>query len=161
MSEVVGGHQQRAYAVGGFLKNGHAATMHGILILPVLAWLLSYTGRPERDRVRIMILGTAGYALFAVAVIAESLTGAAVVAFGVAGLGALVLIAAGLITLAALVRRPARPLRSGLRSGAERRPEGPRRRTAAGTPERGRPFHAVPVQPRLDRAPCPRLPCTG
>ena len=106
VAEVAAGDQQRAYAVGGFLKNGHAATMHGILILPALAWLASLAGRPEHERLRIVRLGTAGYGLFAAAVIVESLTGAAVLGFGVAGVGALVLAAAGLAAVAPLVRLP-------------------------------------------------------
>jgi hypothetical protein len=105
VTEVVAGHQQRAYLVGGFLKPGHAATMHGILILPALAWLASFTGWTERRRGRIVGLATAGYALFAAAVVAQSLVGAPLVAFGFAGLGAITLLAAGVITLAALTRR--------------------------------------------------------
>jgi hypothetical protein len=67
--EVVAGQQQTAYAVGGFLKLGHAATLHGILILPALAWLTSFTGWPERRRVRVVRLGTAVYALLAAAMV--------------------------------------------------------------------------------------------
>jgi hypothetical protein len=105
VTEVVAGHQQRAYLVGGFLKPGHAATMHGILILSALAWLTSFTGWTERRRRRIVSLATAGYGLFAAAVIAESLIGESLVAFGFAGLGAITLLTSGVITLASLTSR--------------------------------------------------------
>lgn len=118
VTEVVAGHQQRAYLVGGFLKPGHAATMHGILVLPALAWLASFTGWSEQRRRRIVGLGTAGYALFAAAVVAESLTGQALAATGFAGLGAITLLSSGVITLAALTRRATAPTSPGLRKPA-------------------------------------------
>lgn len=57
-----------AYTAAGGLKSGHAATMHGILILPALAWLASRTGWSEARRVRVVALGCAGYLLAAGAV---------------------------------------------------------------------------------------------
>ncbi len=38
----VGGGDGRAFAFSAGIKPGHAATMHGVLVLPVLAWLLAY-----------------------------------------------------------------------------------------------------------------------
>src|SRR5205814_10214291 len=38
---VFTGHPQAAYAHGGSLKPMHAVTMHGVLVLPLLAWVLS------------------------------------------------------------------------------------------------------------------------
>lgn len=75
MVEVIGGDQQRAYAVGGFLKAAHAATMHEILVLPLLARLLAATGRSEARRVRIVTVITALCTAAAVAVTVESATG--------------------------------------------------------------------------------------
>jgi hypothetical protein len=74
MVEVIGGHQQRAYAVGGFLKPAHAATMHEILVLPLLARLLAATGRSEYRRVCIVTATTALCAVTAAAVTVESAT---------------------------------------------------------------------------------------
>ena len=45
---VVAGDAQAAYATGGTLKPTHAVTMHAILVLPLLAWLLSMTDWNER-----------------------------------------------------------------------------------------------------------------
>lgn len=43
MRLVFGGDPQRAYAAAGWLKLVHAALMHGILVLPLLAWQISRT----------------------------------------------------------------------------------------------------------------------
>lgn len=67
------GHQQEAYAAGGFLKPVHGVTMHGILVLPGLAWLLTFTDVPEPRRVRVIAWTTAAYAVAIVAVIIYSL----------------------------------------------------------------------------------------
>ncbi len=66
------GHQQAAYHVAGALKPAHAVTMHAILVLPALAWLLTYTRLPEDRRVRVVVLASSAYAVAAVAVIAVS-----------------------------------------------------------------------------------------
>lgn len=67
------GHQQEAYSAGGFLKPVHGATLHGILVLPGLAWLLTFTGVPERRRVRVIAWTTAAYAAVIAALIVYSL----------------------------------------------------------------------------------------
>jgi hypothetical protein len=66
------GHQQTAYSAGGFLKPVHAVTMHGILVLPGLAWLLSFTDLAESLRKRVIIWVTTAYAVAIVAVIVFS-----------------------------------------------------------------------------------------
>jgi hypothetical protein len=60
MRLVFAGDPQAAYATGGALKPTHAAAMHAILVLPLLAWLLSFTDWSERRRVGVVLLGTAG-----------------------------------------------------------------------------------------------------
>lgn len=67
------GHQQTAYSAGGFLKPVHAVTMHGILVLPGLAWLLSFREMPEPHRVRVITWTTTAYAVAIVLVIVFSL----------------------------------------------------------------------------------------
>jgi hypothetical protein len=71
------GHQQEAYSAGGFLKPVHGVTMHGILVLPGLAWLLTFTDTTESRRTRVIAWTTAAYAVAIVAVIAYSLARAA------------------------------------------------------------------------------------
>ncbi len=74
---VFAGQQQEAYLVGGALKPVHAVAMHGILVLPVLAWLLSLRAWDEARRVRLLTLVIAGYALLIGGVFVVALTGLA------------------------------------------------------------------------------------
>lgn len=60
-----------AFAFSGGLKPGHAATMHGVLVLPVLARLLERGGRDERHRTTVVRVACGGYLLFAGVVVAE------------------------------------------------------------------------------------------
>jgi len=66
------GHQQAAYSAGGFLKPVHAVAMHGILVLPGLAWLLTFTETSESRRVRVIARTTVAYAVAISAVIVFS-----------------------------------------------------------------------------------------
>jgi hypothetical protein len=61
MTLVRTGHPQLAYATGGSLKPIHAVTMHGIQLLPVFAFLLSYANLTERQRSIIVLAAAAGY----------------------------------------------------------------------------------------------------
>jgi hypothetical protein len=72
MRLVFGGDPQRAYATGGWLKPVHAALMHGILVLPLLAWQISRTDWDERTQARAMRVGIAVYALIVVATVVVS-----------------------------------------------------------------------------------------
>ncbi|WP_306214766.1 hypothetical protein [Actinoplanes sp. RD1] len=60
---VAQGEQLRAYAVIGFLKPLHGVSLHGVLVLPGLAWLLSRTSWPESRRTRVVAAAAAGYAV--------------------------------------------------------------------------------------------------
>jgi hypothetical protein len=66
------GHQQEAYAAGGFLKPVHAVSMHGILVLPGLAWLLSFADTTEARRARVITWTTVAYAAMIAGVIVFS-----------------------------------------------------------------------------------------
>jgi hypothetical protein len=72
-AEVSGGHQQRAYEVAGFLKPVHAVSLHGVLVLPALAWLLSFTNWDEARRTRAVAVAVAGYGVLIAAALAYSL----------------------------------------------------------------------------------------
>ncbi|MEE4542373.1 hypothetical protein V2S66_10415 [Streptomyces sp. V4-01] len=61
------GRQQAAYHSTGALKPLHAVSLHAVLVLPVLAWLLSRTARPAAARRRIVLAGVLLYAAAAVA----------------------------------------------------------------------------------------------
>jgi hypothetical protein len=72
MRLVFAGDPQSAYATGGWLKPVHAALMHGILVLPLLAWQISRTGWDEGTQSRAVRAGVAVYALIVVATVVAS-----------------------------------------------------------------------------------------
>src|SRR5262245_24309800 len=65
MVVVFAGDPQAAYATGGGLKPTHAVTMHAILALPALAWLLSFANWSERRRLGVVLVAAAGYVVLA------------------------------------------------------------------------------------------------
>jgi len=75
MSLVFTGDPQAAYMTGGSLKPTHAVTMHAVLVLPALAWLLPLTGWNERRQTRVILVAAAGYVALAAAIAAGNLTG--------------------------------------------------------------------------------------
>jgi hypothetical protein len=69
------GHQDDAYRTGGFLKPVHGVSLHGLLVLPALAWLLDRAGWPEPRRLRAVRLAVAAYAAAIVVALVISLVG--------------------------------------------------------------------------------------
>jgi hypothetical protein len=63
MTLVFSGQAADAYATGGAFKPIHAVTMHGVLVLPGLAWLLSLTNWSESRRVRITGFAIGAYVI--------------------------------------------------------------------------------------------------
>jgi hypothetical protein len=103
---------QAAFDTAGFLKPAHAVTMHAILVIPGLAWLLTFTNWPEALRTRIVALGAGGYLLLSAVVVGESIAHTSVLAaplvptvLSLAGVAALVG-AGGIAAYGALFRRP-------------------------------------------------------
>jgi hypothetical protein len=74
---VFRGDPQLAYATGGWLKPAHAALMHGILVLPLLAWWISRTDWDERTQTRVVWTGIALYAFVVVGAVVASVLGRA------------------------------------------------------------------------------------
>jgi len=100
-----------AYTTAGFLKPAHAVTMHAILVMPALAWLLTFTRWSENQQLNIVRLGVAGYSLLSVVVIVESVTrtsplSAPPLAMAVSGLGLAALATAGGLGLFGVLTRP-------------------------------------------------------
>lgn len=77
MRLVFGGDPQRAYATAGWLKPVHAALMHGILVLPLLAWLISRSEWDERTQSQAVWTGIALYGLVLAGAAAVSVLSAA------------------------------------------------------------------------------------
>jgi hypothetical protein len=65
MRLALNGEPLAAYASGGMLKPAHAVLMHGVLVLPAFAWILSFVNWSERRRLQIVLLATSGYMLVA------------------------------------------------------------------------------------------------
>ncbi|WUH94911.1 hypothetical protein OG900_35385 [Streptomyces sp. NBC_00433] len=60
------GHQQAAYHSTGMLKPLHGVTLHAVLVLPALAWAVSFTGWPAARQRRVVLAGVWLYAAAAV-----------------------------------------------------------------------------------------------
>jgi hypothetical protein len=109
--DVYRGDQLAAYAVGAQWKPAHFVPMHGVLALPLLAWLLARTPLPERSRLRTVALATAGYATLCALSVVESAAGIGPLqgplpADTATALATAAIVAAAARTLALLRRRP-------------------------------------------------------
>ncbi|MDV5145535.1 hypothetical protein R1T08_15270 [Streptomyces sp. SBC-4] len=71
------GRAAEAYRSAGFLRPAHAVTMHAVLLLPSLAWLLSRTRRPEAERLRLIRITVAAYGAVVALVTAGAAAGLA------------------------------------------------------------------------------------
>lgn len=65
---IAGGETDAVYANGGWLKPTHAVLLHGVTVLPAIAWLAGYTGWTPRRRWRVTVVACAVYAVVALAV---------------------------------------------------------------------------------------------
>jgi hypothetical protein len=104
--------QANVFGLAGQMKVPHAVALHAIQVLPGLAWLLSFTSLPERVRLRLVILATAGYAGLLVVNVLQTFRGLAPLALDITALVALVLSltllgGVGTLTVIHLRRRPA------------------------------------------------------
>lgn len=68
------GSAEVAYTTAGALKPAHAVAMHAILVVPGLAWLLTFTPWTERIRTRIVASAVVAYLALIVVVLVESVT---------------------------------------------------------------------------------------
>ena len=98
------------FGAAGVMKVPHAVAIHGIQVLPALAWLLSFAALPEPRRLRLVRIAVVGYAALVVVSVLQTVTGAAPFDVGVVAavlylLGVLLLGAAVLAALLAL-RKP-------------------------------------------------------
>jgi hypothetical protein len=81
--------------------------MHAILILPMLAWLLSFANWSERRRVAAVIVASAGYLVFAGVVAVTNISGIESPAtFALSAIGALVLAGTTVLAVVTAVRQP-------------------------------------------------------
>jgi len=108
------------FGAAGALKLPHAVTLHAVQVLPALALLLLASDTVERHRVRVVALGTAGYAVMISATMVQTYGGRGPLDVGLvpvllALVGLTLLVASVLATLRGLgsrVRPPTRQLSS-------------------------------------------------
>jgi hypothetical protein len=74
MRQVFAGNAAAAYAIGGALKPTHAMTMHGILVLPVLGRLLTFTHWSEARQLKVVRYAAISYVLLTLGVAALNVT---------------------------------------------------------------------------------------
>ena len=125
MMLVFAGDPQTAYATGGALKPTHGVTMHASLVLPALAWLLSFANWSEQRRLTAVLVAAAGYLVFAGVVAVGNVSGVELYDMPLASmillaLSALLLLAIGLLALTAAASTPTdgihRPIGASVRS---------------------------------------------
>ena len=75
MALARGGNPEAAYATRGALKPTHGALMHGVLLLPLFAWVLSFTDWSERRRLVAVSIASCAYVGIAAAVAAGNVAG--------------------------------------------------------------------------------------
>jgi hypothetical protein len=73
--QVIRGAPEVAFATGGWLKPVHGVLMHGVLVLPLLAWLISKLEWDDRAQARAMSAGVWVYVLVACVAVAMSFYG--------------------------------------------------------------------------------------
>jgi hypothetical protein len=98
------------FGQNGVLNVSHAAALHALQLLPVLAWLLSFSGRSESTRTRIVAVAACGYAGVVLLSAFQALGGRAPWDLSLVGTAVLVLSAAALVATSAValagLRRP-------------------------------------------------------
>jgi hypothetical protein len=116
---VFRGDPQAAYDHGGSLKLTHGTMMHGVLMLPALAWLLSFSCWSERRRVSLVSVATGGYLILIGVAATADLGGRSPLQLSPAiaalsALAAISLLVTGVLTLVGVARAP---VRDGIRHG--------------------------------------------
>ena len=98
------------FGAAGVMKVPHAVSMHGVQVLPALAWLLSFAAVNERRRLSLVRTAALGYLALVMVSLLQTAAGVAPFDLGVAtaGLPLLGPVLLGTAVLAALLalRRP-------------------------------------------------------
>ena len=102
----------RGSATGGALKPTHAVMMHAILVLPALAWLLSFVNWTEQRRLGVVLLAATGFVVVVGVVTVGNLVGLELhqmpsAANGLLAAGALLLLSVWLMTIKAVAAHTA------------------------------------------------------
>jgi hypothetical protein len=99
------------FGAAGVMKVPHAVAIHGIQVLPALAWLLSFTALPEQRRVGLVRVAVLGYVALVVVSVLQTATGVAPFDVGAAAavlyLLGVALLGLALVAAVLALRRPA------------------------------------------------------
>jgi len=100
------------FGAAGVMKVPHAVAIHGIQVLPALAWLLSFAALPEQRRVGLVRIAALGYVALVVVSVLQTATGVAPFDAGVVAavlyLLGVVLLGMALVAALLALRGPAR-----------------------------------------------------
>lgn len=70
---IQAGHRGLAYETAGFLKWFHAISLHAVLVLPAIAWVLARTDQSEQRRTKIVGVAAAAYGFAALVALVVNL----------------------------------------------------------------------------------------
>ena len=100
------------FGAAGVMKVPHAVAIHGIQVLPALAWLLSFAALPEPRRVGLVRIAALGYVALVVVSVLQTASGVAPFDVGVVAallyLLGVALLGMALVTAVLALRGPAR-----------------------------------------------------
>jgi hypothetical protein len=100
------------FGAAGVMKVPHAVAIHGIQVLPALAWLLSFATLPEQRRVGLVRVAVGGYVALVVVSVLQTAGGVAPFDVGVVAallyLLGVALLGIALVTAVLALRTPAR-----------------------------------------------------
>jgi hypothetical protein len=100
------------FGAAGVMKVPHAVAIHGIQVLPALAWLLSFAALPEQRRVGLVRVAVGGYVALVVVSVLQTASGVAPFDVGVVAallyLLGVALLGMALVTALLALRGPAR-----------------------------------------------------
>jgi hypothetical protein len=99
------------FGAAGVMKVPHAVGIHGIQVLPALAWLLSFAALPEQRRVGLVRVAVVGYVALVVVSVLQTASGVAPFDVGVVAallyLLGIALLGTALVTAVLALRHPA------------------------------------------------------
>jgi hypothetical protein len=100
------------FGAAGVMKVPHAVAIHGIQVLPALAWLLSFAALPEQRRVGLVRVAVGGYVALVVVSVLQTASGVAPFDVGVVAallyLLGVTLLGMALVTALLALRGPVR-----------------------------------------------------
>ncbi len=67
--------QASVLGAAGSLKIAHAAALHALQVVPILAWLAGFTAMRDQRRTQLVAIGAGGYAAIVLATVVQAQAG--------------------------------------------------------------------------------------